>query len=186
MDEFFKALGLTPLPTIFVVAGIFFWILAIAGSLAGKITIQRRNQKTARLVGTVLIALGLVLSFFAPSTQDEAEGKGKTSETTGSINSKSWRLGTGGPFIRPVPPGRSVWAVGKSTVYLEPTGDERQFFLVEPSEDLSNQGVQSGVLFFDGRKVNATYEGKVFLFPGQRCGTREYDASGPVTKMIKL
>lgn len=38
MSDLLGALNHTPLPTILVVAGIAFWILAIAGSLAGKIT----------------------------------------------------------------------------------------------------------------------------------------------------
>ena len=86
----------------------------------------------------------------------------------------------GGPLVRPPPPGRSVWTVEKSTVYLEPTGDKRQFFLVEPGLELANRGAQSGALLFDGRKVDASYEGKLFVFAG-RCGTRDYDASGPIT-----
>ena len=70
--------------------------------------------------------------------------------------------------------------MNKSTVYLEPTGDKRQFFFVEPSSDLANRGAQSGALLFDGRKVNSTYEGKLLVFAG-RCGTREYDATGAIT-----
>jgi TIR domain len=80
-----------------------------------------------------------------------------------------------------LPHGRSHWAVDKSTVFLEPTGDKRQFFFVEPSKELAKQGAQPGSLLFDGRKIGAaSYEGKLFVFAG-RCGTREYDASGPIT-----
>jgi len=102
--------------------------------------------------------------------------------TTGRGNkAESATREIGGPMIRPPPQGRSVWAVEKSTVYLEPTGDKRQFFLVEPSLELTNRGAQSGALLFDGRKVDTTtYEGKLFVFAG-RCGTRDYDASGPIT-----
>jgi uncharacterized protein YecT (DUF1311 family) len=68
--DLFKTISETPLPTIFVVAGILFWILAIAGSLAGKITIEPGMRLTAQVAGTVLIALGVTI-FLAPSRTDQ-------------------------------------------------------------------------------------------------------------------
>ena len=60
----------TPLPTVFVVAGIVFWLLAIAGSLAGKITVRPEHQQTAGILGTVLLISGLVLSYLpAPQSR---------------------------------------------------------------------------------------------------------------------
>jgi hypothetical protein len=89
--------------------------------------------------------------------------------------------GAGGPIVVPPQPGQSLWVVDKSTVYLEPTGDKRQFFLIDPSLELISQGAQSGWLLFDGQKTdNMSYKGKLFVFAG-RCGTRHYDASGPIT-----
>jgi hypothetical protein len=55
-----------PLPTIFIVAGILFWVLAIAGSVAGKIMVEPSHQKAAGLVGSVFIGVGLVLCFLLP------------------------------------------------------------------------------------------------------------------------
>lgn len=78
MSDLLSALSNTPLPTILVVAGIIFWILAIAGSLAGKITVEPAKQKTAGLVGSALIVLGLVL-FFASGPNPGGE---KTTATT--------------------------------------------------------------------------------------------------------
>ena len=65
MNDLLNTLSHTPLPTILVVAGIAFWVLAIAGSLAGKITVEPGKQKTGGFVGSSLIVLGLIL-FFAP------------------------------------------------------------------------------------------------------------------------
>jgi hypothetical protein len=68
VDAFIGALKDTPLPTILVVAGITFWVLALAGSVAGKITIQPGRQWAAGIGGTILIALGLWL-YIAPTKQ---------------------------------------------------------------------------------------------------------------------
>lgn len=71
MGDLIKAIGQTPLPTIFVGAGILFWILAIAGSVAGKITIEPGMRLTAQLVGTMFIVLGVILLFFTPRVDDQ-------------------------------------------------------------------------------------------------------------------
>jgi uncharacterized protein YecT (DUF1311 family) len=83
VTDLLNTLSHTPLPTILVVAGIAFWVLAIAGSLAGKITVEPGKQKIAGFVGTAFIILGLIL-FFAPGpiNQGASETTIKTSETT--------------------------------------------------------------------------------------------------------
>ena len=84
MNDFINTLSHAPLPTILVVAGIVFWVLAIAGSLAGKITVEPGKQKTAGVVGTALIVLGLMLTFFAPGSgnQNGLEATPKPPQTT--------------------------------------------------------------------------------------------------------
>ena len=44
---FTGAIKSTPLPTVLVVAGIVFWVLAIAGSIAGKIRVRPGRQRAA-------------------------------------------------------------------------------------------------------------------------------------------
>jgi len=85
VNDLLNTLSHTPLPTILVVAGIAFWVLAIAGSLAGKITVEPGKQKIAGFVGTALIVLGLIL-FFAPGpiNQPTLETTTKPIETTNS------------------------------------------------------------------------------------------------------
>ena len=61
--DLIRAIKDTPLPTVLVVAGIIFWLLAIAGSLAGKITVRPEHQMTAGILGTILLVSGLVLSY---------------------------------------------------------------------------------------------------------------------------
>ena len=63
MDDLIRTVSQTPLPTILVLAGIAFWILAIAGSLAGKITIDPSRQWAAGAVGSAFVGLGLILFF---------------------------------------------------------------------------------------------------------------------------
>src|SRR6266545_20510 len=86
--------------------------------------------------------------------------------------------GMGGPWSPP--PGRTLWAVDGSMVYLEPTGPRRQFFFVEPSSDLATLGARPGLLLFSGQRVADDYEGKMIAYAG-RCASREYDVFGPVT-----
>jgi len=83
VNDLLNTLSHTPLPTILIVAGIVFWVLAIAGSLAGKITVEPGKQKTAGFVGTAFIILGLIL-FFAPGpiNQPTLETPTKPIETT--------------------------------------------------------------------------------------------------------
>jgi len=70
VSDLLNALSHTPLPTILVLAGILFWVLAVAGSLAGKIEIEKSKQLTAAIVGTAFISLGLILFFFAPKATE--------------------------------------------------------------------------------------------------------------------
>ncbi len=88
MNDLLNTLSHTPLPTILVVAGIGFWVLAIAGSVAGKITVEPGKQKTAGVLGTAFLVLGLIL-FFAPgpTNQNGSETATKTTETTRSDSS---------------------------------------------------------------------------------------------------
>jgi hypothetical protein len=80
------------------------------------------------------------------------------------------------------PPQGSEWFVDKSKVFLAPAqeGPGRQFYFLEPSEELAKQGAQRGALLFDGRRVNETYEGKLFVF-ARGCALQPYAASGPIT-----
>src|SRR5262249_55752753 len=70
--DIFRALLQTPLAQLFVLFGVFFWLLAIAGSVAGKITVEPRKQKAAGLVGTAFIALGILLPYLPPALAPNA------------------------------------------------------------------------------------------------------------------
>lgn len=61
MNDLVQALQATPLPTILVIAGIFFLFLSIAGGLAGKINIPPNRQKQASIFGGILLVCGLAI-----------------------------------------------------------------------------------------------------------------------------
>jgi hypothetical protein len=86
VNDLLSTLSHTPLSTLLIVGGIGFWVLAVAGSLAGKITVEPGKQKTAGLVGTALIALGLVLVFVpVPGDQGAPERPAESTQAaTGS------------------------------------------------------------------------------------------------------
>jgi uncharacterized protein YecT (DUF1311 family) len=85
INDLLNTLSHAPLSNLLILAGIAFWVLAIAGSLAGKITVEPGKQKTAGIVGTALIALGLVLLFVpVPVNQSAAERPTETTRTADS------------------------------------------------------------------------------------------------------
>src|SRR5918996_5922157 len=61
MGSIVAALKDTPIPTILVIAGIVFLILAIAGQLAGRITVAPERQRWAAIIGCVLITVVVAL-----------------------------------------------------------------------------------------------------------------------------
>jgi hypothetical protein len=61
MGEIIKALKDTPIPTILVVAGIVFLLLAVAGQIAGKVNVPRDRQRLSMLIGVILIVLGAII-----------------------------------------------------------------------------------------------------------------------------
>jgi hypothetical protein len=61
MESVIAALKDTPIPTILVIAGIVFLLLAIAGQLAGRIAVAPERQRWAAIIGGVLLVIGVVL-----------------------------------------------------------------------------------------------------------------------------
>jgi hypothetical protein len=61
METVLAALKDTPIPTILVIAGIVFLLLAIAGQLAGRIVVAPERQRWAAVIGGGLLAIGVAL-----------------------------------------------------------------------------------------------------------------------------
>lgn len=70
MDTFINALKDTPLPTILVVAGIAILVLSIAGRISTWVEIPPERRGVTSILGSVLLALGIILSLLPSSTPD--------------------------------------------------------------------------------------------------------------------
>jgi hypothetical protein len=61
MDNVLTALKDTPIPTILVLAGITFLLLAIVSQLVGRIILAPERKRWAVIIGGGLLAIGLTL-----------------------------------------------------------------------------------------------------------------------------
>jgi len=76
MDAIIAAIFNAPLPSLMVVAGLFFLLLTIVSQVGGTITVSPERQKISVVIGAVLLVLGLFLQFkdalfAAPSSPQE-------------------------------------------------------------------------------------------------------------------
>jgi hypothetical protein len=72
MESLVSALKDTPIPTILVIAGIFFLILAVADQIAGKVVIDPSRRKNAVAIGALLLVTGVALQFVPRSPSSPA------------------------------------------------------------------------------------------------------------------
>jgi hypothetical protein len=72
--EILSALKDSPVPTILVVAGIFFLTLAIATQLGWKIKVSSQQQKVSVVIGALLLFFGISLYLF-PTLADSFGAK---------------------------------------------------------------------------------------------------------------
>lgn len=80
--EFIGSLQNTPLPTILVIGGILFLVLAVASELGGKITIAPQRQKSALILGIGLLAIGVALYFIPGGNGKETEPRSEGEAVT--------------------------------------------------------------------------------------------------------
>lgn len=71
--ELLQKLAETPLPQIFIIAGIFFLILSVVNKFGGKLDINPKRQGQAILIGVVLILVGLLI-YLQPSEFNSSDG----------------------------------------------------------------------------------------------------------------
>lgn len=61
MLELIKSLAVMPIPSILVIAGIFFLFLAVGGQFGAKIVTDRIKPKSAGFIGAILLIAGVVI-----------------------------------------------------------------------------------------------------------------------------
>ena len=70
----------TPLPTLFILAGLFFLVLSVADKLGAKVIVNPKRQSQAILIGAVLIVIGIGFYLNIPADQKQGEDKVKTEQ----------------------------------------------------------------------------------------------------------
>jgi hypothetical protein len=73
-----------PVPVILIIGGIIFLILAVVESMAGKVKVSAKRQKTSATIGSILIVLGLIL-YFVPSPNNPETSPTETPTATVSV-----------------------------------------------------------------------------------------------------
>ena len=66
--EILNVLQSTPLPIILVVGGLALFILSVVSRIGGKVIVTTKRQKSAAILGGILLALGIIL-YLLPSIQ---------------------------------------------------------------------------------------------------------------------
>jgi Bacterial SH3 domain len=79
MEEAIKAIQVTPVPTMLIVAGLFFLLLGFVSKLGGMIEVSPEQKKFTIPIGLLVLTIGLVL-YFSPSSN--SSGTTSTSEST--------------------------------------------------------------------------------------------------------
>jgi hypothetical protein len=122
LEMMISTLQKTPLPTILILAGIFFLILSVSGDIAGKIRVPQDRQKIAGIIGFILLLIGISLNIPAQNSNSppppEVKANTQNAENT-IINSdkkpkmlseaKQWTLIAEESFID----NQNGWVTGK-------------------------------------------------------------------------
>jgi hypothetical protein len=108
METLVSALKHTPIPTIFVISGIFFLILAVADQIAGKVVIDPSRRRSAVVIGLFLLVVGVALQFVPRSRSSLAASSPGVSDSiptgAGSPGSSTAGAKSSGPqLLRPGP-----------------------------------------------------------------------------------
>lgn len=64
--ELFSEIAATPLPTLLVVAGLFFLMLSVVRKFGALVVVTPGRERVATIVGLALLALGIGLQMFIP------------------------------------------------------------------------------------------------------------------------
>ena len=102
------ALKDTPVPTILIICGVLFLLLAVASKFAGRIEVPPARQKWAGLIGVFLLISGLVLYIVPPATSVISSTPTSTATPTLSPTSLPTQIVTPPPTLTVTPPGITI------------------------------------------------------------------------------
>ncbi len=98
--EYVELLKDTPVPTLLILAGIGFLLLAVAGQIAGKIEVPPARQKWAAIIGSVCLALGVALQLWSGGTSPTSASATPTpAPTPAAASSESHPAATPTPTV---------------------------------------------------------------------------------------
>jgi hypothetical protein len=103
MESVVTALKATPIPTILVIGGLLFLLLAMAGQLIGRITVPPERQQWAGVTGVVLLMAGIALHV-VPQVWPGASGTRNAPTSRSSTPSAEERPTRAPPAVSPTQP----------------------------------------------------------------------------------
>jgi uncharacterized protein YgiM (DUF1202 family) len=84
MGETIKAIQETPLPTILIIAGLFFLLLGFVNKLGGVIEVSSEQKRLTIPIGLLILTIGLVLSFSSSPELNSSNGSVNSVNTDGN------------------------------------------------------------------------------------------------------
>lgn len=75
MADLLESLSKTSIPTILIVGGLLFLLLAIADKVHGELRVSEKNRKYALAVGLILLVVGICIEVFVPFLMEDASNK---------------------------------------------------------------------------------------------------------------
>jgi hypothetical protein len=91
LNEFFSTLAGTPLPTLLILAGLFFLLLSIVAKVGALVVVAPKKQVQAALLGLVLLGGGLALHWLERSGQSTiTQAGGAPAVTREYVTQRAW------------------------------------------------------------------------------------------------
>ena len=118
MGDILPALANTPLPTILVVAGLFFVLISLADRVMAKITVPDARKNSARIMGIVLIVAGCGLWILPSIANRNSPDDGKATATLPAAAGGTVTVGAstgGGSPVAAGPYVIQIYALSSST-----------------------------------------------------------------------
>ena len=150
MEEAIKAIQETPVPTMLIVAGLFFILLGFISKLGGMIEVSSEQKKFTIPIGLLVLTIGLVLYFSpSPNVGSPINSSGPTLTTDPTPTPTSSSPAPNNSAITPAPEPTPTPALSPSTLEISPRSDEVEAGIDDPdgyTNIRSGQGTQYSII----------------------------------------